>query len=386
MTKKFGKLYLDTNILRQFDFDIHKDPRYTNLKLKAKLLLSGICIPWIVFEEWYVFYKEVLNGNLLGLKSKVDNINKYVDSTFNLSLPDTNILEKELFHKMKENLKCAGIEIFANPFDSIKLNTIVEMAIHKIKPFTEQGKGFKDAIILFSIIEHCKYDIESEHFFLTGNKEDFDSEDIKNLIRKEKIDLKLIFSIDDLNKYLTNLMSKKLKEWIDKRNGSLKELLLAQKDKVVDFIRQRGEFSSRFLRRDLPLGMYVDRIIDFNFLDIIDPVVGFLDEGTDEGDVVFSFRAKIIFLLQVTELNFMSRRLKIGESSVREIIPLSSPFSSKTVKTEKHITIKGKIHIKRVNGEERFLQETIELWEVIGEEPYLSRSSILQALENLGSL
>lgn len=361
MAKKFGKLYLDTDILRQFDFDIHKNPGYTNLK--AKLLLSGIYIPRIVFEEWLAFYKDVLNGNLSGLKNKVDNINKYVDSKINQALPDATILEKELSDKMIANLKAAGIEIFENSFASIKLSTILDMAIHKIKPFKEDGRGFKDAIILFSIIEHCKYDIESEHFFLTGNKTDFDNEDVKNLISKEKIDLKLIFSIEDLNEYFDKLVNKKVKEWLNKRNDILRELLLAQKDKIIDFIRQEGQFNEMFLKEGFPFTCSIEKIKEIEFVDVLDPTASFLEDGQSEGDVEIYFKVKLRFNLSVIKSIYETPKFKIGEPVIQFTLPSRLFSSMQEMVVDKQVVVKGKIHIKMDGTKEQYSKE-IKLEEI----------------------
>ena len=375
MTKKFGKLYLDTDILRQFDFDIHKDPRYTNLK--AKLLFSGIYIPKIVFEEWFMFYKEVLNGSLSGLKDKVEKINKYVNSKIHLDFPDAATLEKELSDKLLSNLKVAGIEIFENPFDSINLSTIADMAIHKVKPFQEKDKGFKDALILLSIIEDCKHDVDSEHVFLTGNKTDFDNDDIKSLISKEKVNLKLTFSPENLIKYFAKLINEKVKKSLDKRNYIIRELLLEQKDKIMDFIKQKGQFDEWFLKEgSYPFAYSIKAIKGIEFVDVLNPSASFLNEGQIKGDVEIYFSVKLKFNLSVTKSIYETPKFKIGEPIMKFTITVPSPLVSvrEEINVDKNIIVKGKMHIK-MDGSKEYYDKKIQLEEVV-----LPDSSLQNAL------
>jgi len=262
MSTKFKNLYIDTSTLYSLDFDIKEDPRFKELKNILNLLGIKIYIPKIVLDELIILIKqdfkrefEYLGKGVKRLNDRVSNFNKFLISKINFMKPNIEVNEEELLVNLHNNIKEAGIEVFENPLENIKMQELLNMAINQKKPFASGDKGFKDAIILFSILEHIKKDIESECIFLTGNSKDFNSEDvdIKDLINKCGAKLSIIFSIEELNSHLVKYLETKQREIIELRKKRIKEFLDSQKPLIKDFIN-KASFDDRNLSASLTSG------------------------------------------------------------------------------------------------------------------------------------
>ncbi len=369
--QKFGSLYIDTDIIVSFGFNIYENPEWENLKKRIDHLKIKTFIPQIVLEELLINRREEFNRSLNDFNKVLRNINSKVTSKLKVQYSKEK-LEKELEKNIHENFRKAKIEVFDIPFDKIDLRKLINMAINRIKPFKEKDKGFKDALILFSIIEHSKGIEAEEHLFLTGNKSDFDSDVIRDLIEKNYAEIKIFFSIKDLEKYLDNFINKEKIEFIHQRNERLKEFLFSNKEMIQNFI-DNYPFSEFYLKRGASFLMErIERIEKIEILDILNPVVGFL-EHKEEGDVKVEFEVKANFYIIFER--FITKReqtiLKVGSPSFKIAVPIPK---IERVKIEKLLRVQGQIHIKRKKYRECF--SNLRLHAIVGEEvefSYLSR-------------
>lgn len=362
MAKNIGNVYLDTNVLRQLDFELHNDPRFVNFR--KKVIANHICMPKIVFDELVSFYQEILTVGLPRLKDNVQKLNKYIKSKININVGEGSLLIKEMHETIQENMKLAAIEVFDNPLDKQHFEEMLRMAAYKIKPFQSEGKGFKDAAILFSILEHCKKDLSSRHFFVTCNKNDFDHEEVKDLIKREKVDLSLFYSLEEVSEYFDDFMNAKLKEWMRRRKESLRSVLFSKKIEITEFIKKYGEFDSWDFTGYFGFGSSIEQIKEFDFLDIIEPEANFLEEGISQGDVELYFKAKVNFHLVIKKSDYESPKLKVGESSFKLAITPKLSSVLQEAEMQKDILIRGKIHVEDTGSGENFFPETLQLFEI----------------------
>ena len=154
-TKIFGNIYFDTNILKSLDFNIHKDPKLTILReVILKPLGVDIFIPEIVLEELRILRLDTAKKKISRLKTDTEIINKWVTSKISYAMDEYKLIE-EISKNIDENIKQSGIKVFNTSFDKIDIREITNKAVNKIRPFKEDGKGYKDMIILESILIHC---------------------------------------------------------------------------------------------------------------------------------------------------------------------------------------------------------------------------------------
>lgn len=239
-------VYLDTNIIRGLDL---KDTNTHFLELKnwAEQLKTEIAIPEVVMMEWHHDYQENLDKKtnqtsnnlkeieiLLGLKQK------------SFKLPDNykTLLARMLAKKMGQ----FGIKILPTP-QNISLNEFVKMAAFKIRPFEEKGeKGFRDTIILYTILEDMKNKKFKNAVFITKDGI-FLHVDVQAIVKKYGVNLDILGSFDEASTHIQGVMDEKVKQLIEEDKQRLVNFVKSHKEDIFKFIKETAEISEDFITK-----------------------------------------------------------------------------------------------------------------------------------------
>ena len=250
------KIVLDTNI-------IFSDYRLTGAKIRnlcesVKSTGDFVFIPQVVIDEATNQYKEILQK----CKSKIDaNISGYKRLTNteieNTLIPDELIKEEfENYLKIsKEQIEKLGIKII--PYPSVSHKELVKRDLARKKPFTTEGKGYKDALIWESIKSICEEPFETlavpEIIFICKNHKDFCEKDyslhsdLKEDLEDSDINENAIKVIEDIDKFIDEHI--KLKQRI--LNDILEKLNKDKQYKDIDLnIEIENRISKFLLYRD----------------------------------------------------------------------------------------------------------------------------------------
>jgi len=219
-------LILDTNILHpsknktldMSELPLKKyDDAVSMIEINDIVDYVEIFIPEVVLLELANQHWDKINNRINNLKKlgeefeKVYNIEIKIHEDFN---PKTHIekIKDEIF----ENVNCIPV-----PENRETLfNEIFKMSLDKMPPFEQNGdKGFKDALILLSIIYFAKNREDTEYIFFSQDKifknnkdileEFFNEETGKNLKIEETNDVQRYISdkfelLKDFREYLSN--------------------------------------------------------------------------------------------------------------------------------------------------------------------------------------
>jgi hypothetical protein len=163
-----------------------------------------ILIPQVVIDE--VFGKFQLNFQ--DSLAKLEKAEKETERLLGTKIPTSAVIDLEkVVQEYKvfffEMLKKNGAKIL--PYPQVEHNIIVERAINRRKPFKDNGDGYRDTLIWFSLLEVIKGSKDTL-FFVTHNVTDFG----KNTLFPElsddltKLDIptnaiKIISSLDEYN-------------------------------------------------------------------------------------------------------------------------------------------------------------------------------------------
>lgn len=363
-------LYLDTNILKQLNLNIQNDPRFDNLAWILRVLKIKTYIPKIVLDELIILRKKEFELVFNNLKKFTDIFNSYIDSKIPFDFKEKSKFEKEFLDKIEANIQGAEINILDNSLGSIKIDEIVEMALECKRPFNADDKGFKDMIILHSILENCKNDLKHEHIFVTDNANDFRSEDVENLIKRRGVNLRIIFSIDNLSKYLEDFLESIMKQYIENRKNNLKRFLDLERNQIEQFIRSEGAFSDNFLAVGI-----MPTINSIELLEISNPSARQLD-NVEKGDVDVSFDVKLNFNLTSTKYEYHTPRRKLGEAGLFFTPPAELGAVEENV--ERTVKILGKVYIEKHGQNENY--SNLRLENIIEPSDYLLQSALATAL------
>lgn len=249
------KVVIDSNILIS-DFWLESIPSQLLLENSKKEKID-LYIPKVVYDETCNKFRERIN-------SHSNNITKEINSLEKLSKEKTSVVisekDREKFYKKYEKylqsiIKQNKITILEYP--DVPHEVIAKKAMLKKKPFNENEKGYRDALIwenVKSLISEEEIELPAtpELIFITKNHKDFlDNnslhsdliEDLENQsLNTESIEIVeslAIFKDRFMNYYLNN--SKAFKEKLEKNDFWDFEL----KQEVLDFLSE--ELTNKYL-------------------------------------------------------------------------------------------------------------------------------------------
>lgn len=247
------QLFFDTNFLEsRFDkdklylseFKISKD--YYDLvnyikehDLEEKI---DICMPEVVLRE----IKEHL---LLCFKSEKDSLNSKIeifkkmfggllDIDYKVSIERTEDYIEYIDNMIDKSSIMENCKIIQYPRNSEIIDNIVDKALRTQRPFAKaKGKkeytdaGFKDALIVETIVEHCKKN-DKQGAFVTKDR---DFEDI--LGKMSEVNVKELFGFEQAKSYIYDLFNLEDVSMIKKefeKNAYLKESVFLEAGQKMD--------------------------------------------------------------------------------------------------------------------------------------------------------
>lgn len=169
-------VFLDSNIIYNNPFM----DRGINKKLlnKIKQINGHVYITDIIYKEVihnYVKKLEELNSDINQLQTKINKTNIEI----NFKIIDVSAEQKKLesrFHELVENNYITILNTNSN-----LLNEVIERAIKKIKPFSENKEEFRDCLIWLTYVQKSESDNINNCFFITNNTSDFFAKDKTSL-------------------------------------------------------------------------------------------------------------------------------------------------------------------------------------------------------------
>ena len=294
-------IYLEASVLCKLPRDVIT-AELERLKEISIRLNAPIFIPETSFLEWIAGRKETVSKHITNVESGLSEMSKLFDYVSRITWPKNKqniIADTEQF--TRRIIEKNNIKVIDTP--PIDLKRLVSMAVDKIKPFQEKDeKGFRDAVSLFTVLEHAKTQEKGSHVFV-AHDEVYKEDGIQDLAKEYNAELIVVPSISEAITTLEEFM-KNVKILIATyQKALLREFLLQNVDRISEYIRQYGEFPLSFLNRDYHLGFWPS-IEDFEVVGVtgIESVTrGVLPQGTSEGRVKISFTVRTKFNIRVQE-------------------------------------------------------------------------------------
>ncbi len=267
LTKLFNK---NVNDLRSFIVN----NKLTNVKL---------CIPEIVIQERITQRTKQTLNILEEFKNKHNKLKIFgVDIS---NLPTENNIREKLI-EISKKLSNEQIIIYSIPNPSI--SAVIKRAYLKIKPFQDEGKGFKDAIIWYSIIENCKDKI----IILISNDQAFDKDSLNDEFKGNcGRQLEVFKTLEDAKSFLRKEFN--LDENIEKIHEQIKEEVTKEISNILFELIGKKYYSYRWTmtktnKNMLIGGFFIKEIIfkniseNYAFIDLDVEVKAKLFESPEE--------------------------------------------------------------------------------------------------------
>lgn len=171
-------IIIDTNVIH-LDFKLNK-ARIVTLCNTSTILGHEIFIPEVVIDEIVKQYDEKAEEYINSFNKVLKKLSDLSTSPITQTPIDAKGFISNYRNELNNRIKQLGIGIIPYPNTGHKI--MVARELGKKKPFKDSTKGYRDALIWDSVMEHTqKYSSNCGIIFLTANSKDFADKDKKDL-------------------------------------------------------------------------------------------------------------------------------------------------------------------------------------------------------------
>lgn len=171
-------IIIDTNVIH-LDFKLNK-ARIVTLCNTSTILGHEIFIPEVVIDEIVKQYDEKAEEYINSFNKALKKLSDLSTSPITQTPIDAKSFISNYRNELNNRIKQLGIGIIPYPNTGHKI--MVARELGKKKPFKDSTKGYRDALIWDSVMEHTqKYSSNCGIIFLTANSKDFADKDKKDL-------------------------------------------------------------------------------------------------------------------------------------------------------------------------------------------------------------
>lgn len=176
--KIMNHIIIDTNVIH-LDFKLNK-ARIVTLCNTSTILGHEIFIPEVVIDEIVKQYDEKAEEYINSFNKALKKLSELSTSPITQTPIDAKGFISNYRNELNNRIKQLGIGIIPYPNTGHKI--MVARELGKKKPFKDSTKGYRDALIWDSVMEHTqKYSSNCGIIFLTANTKDFADKDKKDL-------------------------------------------------------------------------------------------------------------------------------------------------------------------------------------------------------------
>ncbi|MDH5934224.1 PIN domain-containing protein [Vibrio splendidus] len=176
------KVFLDTNVFYNNWFA--SNPSFKLLFRYLNNESEELYLSELVVQEVENIRNRELIESLNEAKRHLKDVQKRSSSNIGFSESQLNISEYSLFNCLEGRVE----HIDRIDYDDVPHKELVYRALHSIKPFSGQEKGYRDALIWLSFLQYLeKENVDGDIAFITANKSDFFTYEKKKLVLHPKL-------------------------------------------------------------------------------------------------------------------------------------------------------------------------------------------------------
>lgn len=171
------------------------------------------------------------------------------------------------FEKLRESLAGLTHKIIENfkliPITSRALPDIFQLAIRRQATFKDEGRGFQDAVILASIVDHLT-SLDADDAVLITNDAVFKTSPVNEFVQLAQVKLRVVVSLDELAQLLRNSLKTRVRELMDKQEKEL----VCQLEEIRPEIQRYLIDHLSFAVTDLPSTALIKKIASLEVIKI----------------------------------------------------------------------------------------------------------------------
>ncbi len=238
--------------------------------------------------------------------------------------------------------KLTTLEIGILPLAKVDLELLLGMSIKNIPPFEDSHeKGFRDSLIMFSVLEAIKDHPEKNALLVTDDK--LLTQGILGRQEEYRSVIRVVGDIGKVNALILGLVDEAVRSLQSKEKQEAKELLLKYQTAIEKAVQNIREFSI-FEIPSTPLGGPIERILSFEFNDVNSATWKTRTENS--ATILFSLKCTLTALVGPPLWEFMNARYQIGGGST-----LLTPTNRDPKEAKMEKIVFGVAEFMRKNGE-----------------------------------
>jgi hypothetical protein len=236
------RIYFDTQPLRQSQWP-NLSTALENLFEIARFLEVQLVIPQPVLDERRAQWFRDLEDRIAGLKGahgKLSSFCKAVGRPPSLAPLDLKKLERDYDDLVERVLTSNGIEI--SPVTDRPAKELFVLALTTEPPFADKGTGFKDAVILDSIVDHLTHNPANGTTAIISGDGDFGENAVRRISGQDGLDLVFFKSVENANEFFHSALTELAKEQVRVDRAKALAALERKTNEIATFIRESVSF------------------------------------------------------------------------------------------------------------------------------------------------
>jgi predicted nucleic acid-binding protein len=201
------RIFLDTTVLYKLGSRPETNVDLAKLLELARIFKIEVSIPIIAWKEYLRHRRKELESARSHLAAAIRELEKYADdlSSYALLADEINKLDENLEARFKDKADEIGLTLVALPL--LNVEELAEMSLANKAPFQDSDeKGFRDALIMFTVLEEIRGKADQQAIFVTEDKRLRTG--CESFVDKFKTALSVVSSLDDARLLVENHVAK----------------------------------------------------------------------------------------------------------------------------------------------------------------------------------
>lgn len=165
------RIFLDTTVLYKLGSRPETNVDLAKLLELASIFKIEIAVPIIAWKEYLRHRRKDLESAHSHVKTAIKEIEKYTDnlSPYRLLVDAIKKLDTNLENQFNQKTAEIGLRLVHLP--AVNVEELAEMSLSNAAPFQDSNeKGFRDALIMFTVLEEIKGRPDQQAIFVTEDK------------------------------------------------------------------------------------------------------------------------------------------------------------------------------------------------------------------------
>jgi hypothetical protein len=242
-------VYLDTNVLRQVSHG-ESNVEFIELRKNLDLIRASLFVPDVVVKEWVQQRLEEVLEQIENLRKGFRNLGRLLNRGPE-KYEEPKELESTLEREMTQYLDSIGMKLVPTP-TNIQVDVLIEMAVKKVAPFEKKGekgfaeKGFRDTIILFTIMQHMKANAFKNAILLSADKI-FTEDAVTTRFKNNGLNVLVSKNLAEANGQVEKLIDVQIKFITEEEEQAIKSFLVEHSNQIFDYVLKNAKVSELFL-------------------------------------------------------------------------------------------------------------------------------------------